>query len=266
MDYDFKKTPVVFVPGHGMSSRSWNSLINYLCESGYPKEFLRAIHLTPNHGPNIEAAEKQIAPFVEKFLADVNRYLAAAQLGVQPKTKVDIVSHSMGAMSARWYAAKIRPERVRTWVSLAGANHGSNALCAYVGRDNGGAEDACPAFAEAKEKSPIQFLLNGLPHVPDVDETPFGLGGDSLGVMSIAPDEQKSIFYVTIRTINDEWIVPDESAILDGAGGKTIPIPVDVPAVEDPPGNIQMRHRVRHDPMLKDAKTMQLLRVILEVK
>ncbi|MDH7513635.1 MAG: alpha/beta fold hydrolase [Clostridiales bacterium] len=266
MDYDYTKTPVVFVHGHGMTSSSWNSLVNYLCESGYPKEYLRAIQLTPNDGPNIEAAEKQIAPFVEQFLADVNQYLVFVQPMIQPKTKVDIVSHSMGALSARWYAAKIRPERIRTWVSLAGANHGSDALCLYVGRDNGAADDVCPAFADAKEKSLIQFVLNGLPHLPDVDETPYGLGRDSPGVKSIPPDEDRSIFYITVRKINDEWIIPYESAILDGAGGKTIAIPVDLPAIEDPPGNIQMKHKVRHDPMLEDEKTMRLLRTILELK
>jgi len=263
---DYAKTPVLFIHGHGMASTGWSSLIRYLNESGYPNQFLKAIQLTPNDGPNVDAAEKQIAPFVEELLEEVNRYLAFHEPQLAPKTKVDIVSHSMGAVSARWYAAKIRPDRVRTWISLAGANHGSNALCAYVGRDNGGAEDLCPAFARSEEESPVQFILNGLPRKPDIDETPYGLGRDSPGVQSIPADRDKAIFYVTVRTINDEWIIPDESAILDGAGGKTIAIPLDIPAIEDPPGNIQMKHKVRHDPMLKDTKTMQLLRIILELK
>jgi len=262
---DYAKTPVLFIHGHGMGSKSWSSLINYLRESGYPDQFLKAIQLTPNDGQNIDAAENQIAPCVEEFLSEVNKYLASAQPSVQPKTKVDIVSHSMGAVSARWYAAKIRPDRTRTWISLAGANHGSDALCPYVGRDNGGADDLCPAFAESEEKSPVQFILNGLPHAPDVDETPYGLGKDSSGVRSIPADKRRSIFYVTLRTINDEWIVPDKSAILDGAGGKALKIPPDIPAREDPAGNIRMENKVRHDPMLKDAQIMRLLKIILEL-
>lgn len=263
---DYSKTPVFFVHGHGMSADGWTTFINYLQSQGYPAEFLKAIQLVPNDGANMAGAENQIAPAIEGFLAEVNRFLASNHPGAQPKTKVDIVAHSMGAVSARWYAAKIRPDRVRTWISLAGANHGSDALCPYVGKDSGGADDLCPAFAETEEESPIQFILNGLPHLPDIDETPYGLGTDSAGVRSILPDNGRSILYITLRTINDEWIVPDESAVLDGAGGKAIAIPPDIPAVEDPPGNIRMENRVRHDPMLKDAQTMRLLKIILELQ
>jgi len=263
---NYEKIPVLFIHGHGMASRSWNPLIDYLRKSGYPIQFLRAIQLVPNDGPNIDAAENQIAPFVEEFLCDVNKYLASAQPGAPAKTKIDIVSHSMGALSARWYVAKLRPDRVRTWISLAGANHGSNALCAYVGRDRGGADDLCPAFAQTEKESSIQFILNGKPFISDVDETPYGLGQDSLGVQSIPADDQRSIFYITLRTVKDEWIIPDESAILDGAGGKSFVIPPDIPAVEYPPGNIRLESKVRHDAMLKDGQTLRLVKFILELK
>jgi pimeloyl-ACP methyl ester carboxylesterase len=261
----YSKTPVFLVHGHGMTAQSWDTLKSYLIGAGYPGIYLRAIQLVPNDGPNIEAAENQIDPAVEEFLSDVNAYLAANQPSTPAKEKVDIIAHSMGVLSSRWYAAKVRPERVRTWISLAGANHGSDSLCSAVGQDGGGADDLCPSFAANAAESLVQFAMNGLPHFPDVDETPFGIGNDPAGGASIRPEGNKAIFFVTLRTIDDRWIIPDESALLDGAGGVTIDIPQDVPASETSPGNVRMENGVDHDSMLRDEATMKLVKTILEI-
>lgn len=61
----------------------------------------------------------------------------------------------------------------------------------------------------------------------------------------------------------DRWIKPEDSPILDGAGGFNIMIPENVQAKETSPGNILMTNRVGHDPMLADGDTMQLVRIIL---
>jgi pimeloyl-ACP methyl ester carboxylesterase len=259
---DYSKTPVLFVHGHGMNADSWNAMMKYLRSAGYPDLYLRNIQLKPNNGANIPAAERQIAPAVERFLNDVNNYLEKHFPQIALKTKVDIVSHSMGALSSRWYTAKLRPDRVRKWISLAGANHGTNVMCRIRSE---GATDLCPAFAKNSKESLIQYLLNGKPHVDDIDETPYGLGKDSPGVDSVPPDNTRSILYVSIRISPDEWIKPEDSAVLDGTGGLKIPIPEGIQAIQTSEGNIMVTNRISHDEMLKDGATLELVKIILSI-
>lgn len=259
---DYAKTPIFFVHGHGMKARCWKPMISYLTKGGYPHNYLKAIQLHPNNGSNIDAAEKQIAPAIEDFLKEINVFLEKEYPAMPLKTKVDLISHSMGAMSARWYAAKIRPDRVRIWISFGGANHGTNVLCKW---SDPGANDCCPAYAPSKEDSLIQYTLNGAPHAADIDETPYGIGKDSPGTHSIPPDERRKMLYITFRTSPDKWIKPETSPILDGAGGLKMMMPENVRAKQTSPGNILMTNRVGHDAMLSDADTMQLTKVFLEL-
>ncbi|RMD83357.1 MAG: hypothetical protein D6815_06765, partial [Candidatus Dadabacteria bacterium] len=244
---------------------SWNPMINYLVSLGYPREFLFAIQLeTVLPVTNRFDAEHTIPPAVDSFLDDVNAFLAAQGYTGPPKTKVDIVSHSMGSVSSRWYAGHVAPERVHAWISLAGSNHGTNDLCPYVRPQPDGASDMCPAFRTEPPDS-IQVLLNGQPFVPDVDETPYGIGPDSPGVSVVAPDASRRIVYWTVRTsLDDEWISPDESVILDGTGGIPVTIPEDLPATDTTPaGNFQMTNNVRHM-LLQDPQTMRLVAILLQ--
>lgn len=259
-DPDYTKTPIFFVHGHGMYARSWNSMISYLEKSGYPRKYLRAIQLRPNDGSNIVAAEKQIAPAIEDFFESINSFIKEKYPALSAKAKVDLISHSMGGLSTRWYAVKVRPDRVRMWISLAGSNHGSDVLCGHSGQ---GAEDLCPAFAKNPKESLIQYELNGKPHLADVDETPFGIGKDTLDVDSVCPDQFRRILYITIRTSPDRWIKPEKSVILDGAGGFKISIPKEIQVREQPEGNFIMMNHVGHDEMLKDQSTMALVHIVL---
>jgi pimeloyl-ACP methyl ester carboxylesterase len=259
---DFTKTPIFFVHGYGLSASSWNTMISSLTDAGYPPEYLEAIQLVPDDGANIPAAEDQIALAIEAFLDSINTFLAANYPNIPLKTKVDLVSHSMGSLSSRWYAARVRPDRVHKWISLAGANHGTNDLC---GRPSEGADDSCPAYAKNEQESYIQYQLNGAPYVADVDETPFGIGDDSSGVTVLPPDQTRRILYVTIRTSPDIWIDPEDSVILDGAGGVEISIPADLPATMTSEGNFLMTNGVGHDAMLSDPDTVRLVRIILSV-
>ncbi|HUU39368.1 MAG TPA: hypothetical protein VMW42_00360 [Desulfatiglandales bacterium] len=259
---DYSKTPIFFVHGHGMSASCWNDLISYLRECGYPKKYLRAIQLYPNTGSNIDAAEEQIAPAIEEFLREINESIKR-QFTMRLKTKVDLISHSMGALSARWYTVKVRPDRVRMWLSLGGANHGTDVLCAW---SDPGARDLCPAYAKNPKESLVQYLLNGEPHEGDIDETPYGLGKDSPGVDSIPPDNTRSILYISIRTSPDKWIKPEHSPILDGAGGIKIQFPESIRAKKTSLGNILMTNGVGHDAMLSNEDTMKLVRIILDLQ
>jgi pimeloyl-ACP methyl ester carboxylesterase len=260
---DHTKTPVFFVHGHGVAADVWDPMIADLIASGYPPEFLEAIQLVPDNGANIPAAEEQIAPAIETFLDSINAFLAATYPEIAPKTKVDMVSHSMGSLSSRWYAAQVRPDRVDKWVSLAGANHGTDFACSFPPSDPS-RDDMCPAYATSEQESFVQFTLNGAPFVGDVDETPYGIGDDSSGVMVVPPDQTRGILYVTIRTSPDSLIDPDDSPILDGAGGVQLPIPGDLPATMTSEGNFLMTNGVGHDPMLSDPETVELVRFILD--
>ena len=257
---DFDRDPVFFVHGHGGSSSEWLSLMSTLVGGGYPPEFLRAIDLVPTDGPNREAAEQQIAPAVDAFLADVNAFLAAQGYTGPPKRKVDIVAHSMGGLSTRWYTAVVAPERVDAWISLAGANHGTDALCPFVGYDAGGAAELCPAYSTDAEDV-VQLTLNGGDGT-DVDETPYGIGLDSPGVAVVAPDAERRVFYATVRAQNDVWIVPEDSVIVDGSGGRAVTLPEGFPAVEASPGNFLMTNGVTHD-MSGDWHVQQLVVILL---
>ena len=217
--FDDTLTPVLFVHGHGLSSATWQPLVDYLHRHGYPEEYLSAVQITPNRMANISAAETAIAPAVDRLLTQAVEL--AEKNGVNLPKKVDIVSHSMGAMSSRWYAAKIHPEKVRRWISIAGANHGSNALCQHT---DDGAGDLCPAYAKTVAQSEIQLELNGTPKAP-IDETPYGIGDDTAGVESIPAEAHRRIAYFTVRLAEDEWIVPADSATLSGAGGIYVEIP-----------------------------------------
>jgi len=259
---DYTKTPVFFVHGHGMSAGSWSSLIQALESAGYPRLYLQAIQLSPADGANIPAAENQIALAIESFLTSVNSFISSNYPTIPARTKVDIVSHSMGGVSSRWYAAKVRPDRVRKWISLAGANHGTNDLC--PGSDPG-SDDLCPAYAQNEEESYVQYTLNGAPFAADVDETPYGVGTDAVGVAVVNPDIGRRVLYITVRTSPDEWIDPEESTVFDGAGGVPMMIPEGLPARVTSEGNILMTHGIGHDAMLDDAGTMNMVRYLLDL-
>ncbi len=259
---DYARTPVLFVHGHGLSSADWRPLIEHLAVTGYPREYLHAVNIVPNTMANVRAATSVIAPAVDSLLAGAK---AAAQRsgyrGEVPR-RLDIVSHSMGVVSSRWYAAKLRPELVRTWIGLAGANHGTQALCPF--RDEASRE-MCPAFATNARTHPLQVALNG-GEGARVDETPYGLGLDRPGVARIPPDGRHSILYLTVRIEPDSWIQPEASAVLDGAGGVPLTVPAGVPAEETGPGNFLFRARVGHDPLLNHPDLMRLVAAMLALR
>ncbi len=261
---DYSKTPVIFVHGSGMDSSTWTNMIKYFVQAGYPPEYLYAVYLEPNEGSNKRAAFMFIKPAVESLLQQAAEI--ARQAGYQGKApqRVDIVSHSMGAASSRWYAAKLHPERVRTWISIAGSNHGTNALCAYI-RGGEGNREMCPAFAKNVQESAFQVMLNGTPQDP-VDETPFGPGKDREQVKRIPPDETRNILYYTIRIEPDGWIQPEHSAILDGAGWEPILIPSEIPVRETSSGNYLFTKNVSHDPLPGDPDLMRFVALLLAVR
>src|SRR2546430_10730346 len=174
---DYTRTPVLFVHGHGLSSADWRPLIEHLTQIGSARGSLGGGDVVPNAMANVPAATSVIAPAADSLLARAKTAAQRAGYRGEVPRRLDIVSHSMGAVSSRWYAAKLRPDLVRTWIGLAGANHGSQAACAF--RDEASRE-MCPPLATNARAHGVVVALNGT-YGAWVDETRFGLGLDGRG-------------------------------------------------------------------------------------
>ncbi|HSC08429.1 MAG TPA: alpha/beta fold hydrolase [Steroidobacteraceae bacterium] len=232
---------MIFVHGLGQDSSIFDHLIAGLAARGVPRDCLHALDYSDGNLAIAQAAEQELAPYVE-------RLLAAHPASGAMSARVNLVGHSMGALSSRWYAARLRPDRVRTWISTSGANHGTNWKCPQP--DGTGHGDMCPAFARNAGDSAVQIALNGGPE-PDVDESPYGLGRDSAGAQHVAPDATRSILYLTVQVSRDPYIVPAASLRLDGAGGLTLQLPARAPWRELAPGNFRYTEPSGHDEVLR---------------
>lgn len=253
---DISRFPILMVHGSGLESSYWRELTRALVADGYPREYLKTIDMLPRNGSNTRAAEHYVRPAVDELLEAARR--ESQRTGRRAPGKVILISHSMGAVSTRWYIARIAPGRVAGWVGIAPANHGTNALCGYSGA---GDRELCPAFARSESQSRVQFILNGAPG-STVDETPFGLGPDANQKMRVKADRRRSLTYWTLRISPDRWITPADSAVLDGAGGLQLRLPQDLPMRATSPGNYLLGVDVDHDNLPADAR---VVRWVIEV-
>lgn len=251
--------PALFVHGSGLSSGSWDDMQQALHRGGYPRDFLRAIDLEPNGGDNAYAAEAHIQDGVEELLATANSAVAASGCSLPEVDKVVLIAHSMGAVSSRWFATHVAPHRVRAIISLAGSNHGTDALCGLAGAGN---EQMCPAFAKNRDESLLQVRLNGSADAP-LDETPYGVGADRVAAARVAPDDRRRIAYLTVFLEPDEWIVPTESAWLDGAGGIDPSVANGLPLEAAQSGNYRFTARSSHDGLPAHPAVIELVQRVL---
>ncbi len=236
--------PVLLVHGHGTSSLVFDDMIDHLRGRGYAPGHLLAVDLVPPDGSNVAAAEQMIAPAAERLAR------------LSPDGTIDIVAHSMGALSSRWYATRIRPDRVRTLITVGGANHGTDALC---GEPGAGAAESCPAFATAG--SPVQLPLNGATGASG-DETPYGRGADRPAAASIRPQPGREIRYVAVLVPGDRWIQPQHSAELDGAD--RVPTPPGVAVTQPLAGNLLFAEPTDHDVILQDTRFFAVVDAVLD--
>lgn len=212
---NYDRLPVLMVHGLGDSRATYKELTAALRAKGWPKAYLLAPSLQPSDGDNIAAAEGQLRAAAETLLARAGR---ARDDGGPAPDRIIVVGHSMGALSARWFTTRVWPEHVAALVTLAGANHGTNAFCDQPAP---GPDDMCPAYATTPAESRIQVELNGTPDAPR-DETPYGLLPDSPGRPSVPPDDRRHIAYLALRAEDERWIIPDSSTRLDGAGNELV--------------------------------------------
>jgi triacylglycerol lipase len=105
--------PILFVHGWNSSATTWNTMINRFVAAGYPRSRLLAITYNSNQ------SNATIANQVRDAATSLRSSTGAA--------KIDIVTHSMGGLSSRYYLKNLGGSSlVDDWVSLGGPNHGTN--------------------------------------------------------------------------------------------------------------------------------------------
>lgn len=107
------RNPVLFIHGWNSTGATWFTTIDKFKASGYTDAQL--FNWTYYSGQSNVITAQQISAKVDSILA-----ITGAQ-------QVDLVTHSMGSMSARYYTKNLGgAAKVEALVSLGGANHGTN--------------------------------------------------------------------------------------------------------------------------------------------
>ena len=104
--------PIVFVHGFTGNSTNWDDFKARFIANGYTSSDFAAI----NYGTN----ESNVT-IAGKVKTAVNALKASTG-----KSKVDVISHSMGGLSSRYYLKSLGgTSSVDEWVSIGGPNHGT---------------------------------------------------------------------------------------------------------------------------------------------
>ncbi|MFF8942259.1 esterase/lipase family protein [Streptomyces sp. NPDC014864] len=105
--------PILFVHGYTGDGSNWNTMAGHFQTDGWPSSYLDQ-WTYDWHQSNATTAQ-QLASEVDKLLTATGA------------SKVDIVSHSMGGLSSRYYLKNLGgTSKVDAWVSLGGPNHGTD--------------------------------------------------------------------------------------------------------------------------------------------
>lgn len=165
-----RRDPILFVHGWRGRAEQWRLMMSRFRRDGWTERELFAWTVDTREAP--EAAARRIAARVDQILAATGA------------ERVDLVTHSMGGLPARYYLRALGGvDRVDAWVSLGGPNHGTAvALLCF--------SDACRAMW------PGSRFLDALNHG---DETP------------------GQVRYATWGSPCDEIIDPPGSVALQGA-------------------------------------------------
>lgn len=104
--------PIVFVHGFTGNSGNWDNMKSRFVADGYTSNDFAAINYGTNES-NVTVASK-VKAAVDALKASTG------------KSKVDIIAHSMGSLSSRYYLKYLGgTSSVDEWVSVGGPNHGS---------------------------------------------------------------------------------------------------------------------------------------------
>ncbi len=190
--YFFDEDPIVFVHGYAVGPGTLGTMIDRFGQLGYPDDYLNAIRFSSSIQSNIINARDELPSFVDQVLSNTGA------------EKVDMIVHSMGAMSTRlWIKLHGGQDEVRDYVSLSGTHHGSDLACLASWLGEAG-DEQCPAYATLEEShNEVQWLLNGDPDLDDVDESPFGV------------EDGGGIYYNALRTEDDLIDIPPTTCCLN---------------------------------------------------
>jgi triacylglycerol lipase len=163
--------PILFVHGYTGNASAWDTMKSRFLADGYTSNQLYAYTFSST------VSNATVAADIANRVAQIRAATGAA--------KVDIIAHSMGSLSSRYYIKNLGGAAyVDDWVSLGGPNHGTS--WAY----------ACFFFSPCNQMIPGSSFLNAL---NSGDETP------------------GAVNYGTWWSPCDELINPDQSVILSGA-------------------------------------------------
>ncbi len=112
------RQPILFVHGINGSSADFAVMVDRLVQEGWPRTWLRALDFpSPRWGCNVDNAAIVQAE-VERLRADTGA------------ARVDLVAHSMGVLSTRYYLKNLGgTAAVSTYVTLGGMHHGQRSAC-----------------------------------------------------------------------------------------------------------------------------------------
>jgi len=164
--------PVVFVHGLSSSASTWDDWRGYFQADGYSSSELYA--------PSYDWARSN-ATTAQQLRTEIQNVLARTGA-----SKVDLVVHSMGALSSRYYLKNLGgTSYVDDFVSTAGTNHGTTVAgwCRWL-------------YTSCAEMYPGSSFLTAL---NSGDETP------------------GSVSYASYWSNCDDALTPDTTAILNGA-------------------------------------------------
>lgn len=168
--------PILFVHGYGGSGSSFAKLQSYLIEQGWNKDDLYAVNFTDHFGSNVRNAA-ELSYQIE---------MVKKRTG---KSKIDLIAHSMGGLSVRYYLLNMNTHDAIDHVIMLGSPH------------HGIPGDRFSGTAGGDEMAPASTFLAQL---NKNDETPDGL------------DPDYKISYTSIYSTGDR-VVPYRSSPLEGA-------------------------------------------------
>jgi triacylglycerol lipase len=107
------REPILFVHGWNSSSSTWTTMVGRFQADGYTAAELN--NWSYNTSQSNATTAQQVAARVDQILAATGA------------AKVDIITHSMGGLSSRYYLRNLGgTAKVDDWVSLGGPNHGTD--------------------------------------------------------------------------------------------------------------------------------------------
>ena len=169
------REPIVFVHGWNSNASTWDTMIGRFSADGWAAAELNAWQY------NTSQSNVTTASGLSNYIDDVRARTGA--------TTVDVVTHSMGGLSSRYYLKNLNSTgKVDEWVSLGGPNHGTTSA-------NGCLDTSC---VEMRPGSNFLTQLNA------GDETP------------------GAFRYGTFWSDCDGVILPADSTVLAGAANTNV--------------------------------------------